>query len=194
MKKFLLILILFVSFTRSYSQDPFINKDSEDAFTGIDLRDSPVTLSPSRLNVGLGAGIDYGGFGGRLTILTSEKLEFFGAVGYNTLGAGFNGGIEYRLKPQSYVCPFFGAMYGYNSVIKVPGGEMYNDVYYGPSWNMGLELWSRKQAGFFNIEIIIPIRSHEFWSDVKKMKNNPDLVMDGAILPVSIGVGYHFAL
>lgn len=137
MKKIAIILILFSTVLDLHSQDL-----------------SSRELIFPRYNIGVGGGIDYGGFGGRFSILTSERLEFFGAIGYNLLGLGLNAGVDYRLLPQSRICPYFGAMYGYNAVIKVTGAKMYNQTYYGPSWNLGLEFWSRRNSSFFNFELI----------------------------------------
>ena len=77
--------------------------------------------SSSRMNIGFGIGRDYGGLGGRLTFLPAERLAVFGAVGYNIVGLGLNGGAYYRISPQKKICPFIGAMYGYNGAIKVTG-------------------------------------------------------------------------
>lgn len=147
-----------------------------------------------RYNIGVGGGIDYGGFGGRISILTSQKLEFFGAMGYNLLGIGLNGGVDWRILPQSRICPYFGAMYGYNVVIKVKGAEKYNHTYYGPSWNLGLEYWSRRFRNFFNFELIIPIRSSEYHNDIKNLKNNKNITFSNEPLPIGISIGYHFLL
>jgi hypothetical protein len=165
--------------------------------TGLDLHCQEFSLEEPifpRCNIGLGGGIDYGGFGGRISILTSQKLEFFGAIGYNLLGIGLNGGVDWRILPQSRICPYFGAMYGYNAVIKVKGAEMYNKTYYGPSWNLGLEFWSRRNKSFFNFELIVPIRSSEYHKDIKDLKNNQNITFSNVPLPFGISIGYHFSL
>lgn len=71
---------------------------------------------------------------------------------------------------------------------------MYNHAYFGPSWNIGIELWTRSSPGFFNLELIVPLRSAEFRTDVRDLKNNPDLVMKDEVLPLAIALGYHFSL
>ena len=177
MKKFALILIFFITVLDLHSQE--------------DLASREPTFP--RYNIGLGGGIDYGGFGGRFTILTSERLEFFGALGYNLLGLGLNAGIDYRLAPKSRICPYFGAMYGYNAVIKITGAEMYNQTYYGPSWNLGLEFWSKRNTNFFNLELLVPMRSSEYHDDIKSLKNNPSITFSSEPLPIAISIGYHFS-
>ena len=147
-----------------------------------------------KYNIGIGGGIDYGGFGGRISLLTSPRLEFFAALGYNLLGLGLNGGVDFRISPMSRICPYFGVMYGYNAVIKVTGAEMYNQIYYGPSWNLGLEFHSRSNNNFFNLEFILPIRSSEYHDDIKNLKNNPNIIFSNEPLPIAISIGYHFSL
>jgi hypothetical protein len=147
-----------------------------------------------KFNIGLGAGIDYGGFGGRATILVAEKLEFFGAIGYNLLTAGFNVGTGYRLIPKSILCPYLGAMYGYNGVIKVEGLDEYNKVYYGPSFSAGLEIWSKRRPTFINLELILPLRSQAYHDAITSLKNNPGIVFTSEPIPIAFSIGFHFIL
>jgi hypothetical protein len=177
MKKFTTLLIL-ITFTilNVHSQDPELSK--------------PVF---PRYNVGFGLGLDYGGFGSRLTVLVSERLEFFGALGYNLLGPGINAGVDLRLLPKSIICPYFGVMYGYNAFVKIKGAEMYNQTYYGPSWNLGFEFWSRRNPNFFNLELLVPIRSTEYHDDIKSLKNNSSINLTSVPPPIAISIGYHFS-
>jgi hypothetical protein len=165
-------------------------------FIGLALHSQdPAVVAPvfPRYNIGFGAGIDYGGFGGRFTVLTSQRLEFFGAVGYNLLGIGLNAGVDLRLMPMSRICPYLGAMYGYNAVIKIIGSEINNQTYYGPSFNLGLEFWNRRNTNFFNIELIVPIRPSDYHNDIKNLKNNPNIILKNEPPPIGISLGYHFA-
>jgi hypothetical protein len=158
-------------------------------------QDTTAVSQPLRkFNIGLGAGMDYGGFGTRITVLASEKLEFFGALGYNILGVGVNAGADLRLAPKSRICPYLGAMYGYNAVIKITGTDIYNQTYYGPTFNFGIEFWSGRKPSFFNLELLLPIRSKEFHDDITSLKNNPAITFKNDLLPIGIGLGFHFAL
>lgn len=147
-----------------------------------------------RFNVGFGGGLDYGGFGTRATLVASKRLEFFGAIGYNLLGAGFNAGADFRLAPKSKFCPYFGLMYGYNAVIKVQGASEYNKTYYGPSLNLGLEIWGQRRPNFLNIELIVPMRSRGFHDDLNNLKNNSSIIFKNDILPIAFSIGYHFSI
>jgi len=146
-----------------------------------------------KMNVGLGAGIDYGGFGGRFTYLPAEKFGLFGALGYNMESVGFNGGILYKFIPEKKVTPTISAMYGYNGVIIVKGASEYNGTYYGPSLSAGVE-WKvgNNPKNYWNLELIIPFRSQEFTDDWDAIKDNPDFDVQNDILPVAFSIGYHF--
>jgi hypothetical protein len=177
MKKSAFVLIFLIALSDLFSQNPY-----------------PVEPLYPRYNIGFGGGIDYGGFGGRFTMLPTQGFEFFGALGYNILGVGANAGVDLRLMPKSRICPYFGAMYGYNAVIKVKGASYYNQTYYGPSWNIGFEFWSRKNPGFFNLELIIPMRSSEYKEDLKSLQNNSSITFSNEPLPIAISIGYHLSL
>ena len=146
-----------------------------------------------RYNIGFGVGLDYGGFGGRFTILPSERIEFFGALGYNILGAGFNLGTDVRLLPKKRICPFAGAMFGYNAVIYIEGMKEYNKTYFGPSLTLGSEFWSLRNPNFFNIEFLLPLRSSNYHDDLNNIRNNPNIVLSNIPLPVAFSIGYHFS-
>ena len=144
------------------------------------------------MNIGLGIGLDYGGIGSRLTFLPSERLAIFAAIGYNIVGLGFNGGAYYRISPQKRVRPFVGAMYGYNGSIKATGNISFKKSYYGPSFAIGTELWSWIRAGYFNLELILPIRSAAYHSDYDNFINQ-GVEFKVPSIPIAFSLGYHFA-
>lgn len=149
----------------------------------------------SRVNMGFGMGLDYGGFGGRLSVLPSKYFSIFGAAGYNLLGLGINGGIQARFMPDKNVCPTFGAMYGYNGVIVIKGAEQYNKTYYGPTFSVGLELKSSKNPkNFYVLELLLPIRPKEFNQDFEDIENNPFIEVESKPLPIGISLGIHFGV
>lgn len=137
--------------------------------------------------------MDYGGFGAKVMILALDRLEFFSAVGYNLLGLGFNGGADFRILPQKRICPYFGAMYGYNAVIKVTGAQTFKHTYYGPSFNLGLEFWSVSKDNFFNLEVLFPARSSEYYKDLSYLKDIQNIKFLSEPTPIGISIGYHFS-
>lgn len=150
-------------------------------------------VTESKTTLGLGMGIDYGGFGGQVNFQINPKVELFGALGYNLDGAGFNAGGKVRLAPKKRVCPTLGAMYGYNGVIVVKGLDNASKTYYGPSFGFGLEVNSRSNDNFWNFGLWLPIRSSEFKDDFDALDSNPEIEISDP-LPVTISVAYHFKL
>lgn len=160
---------------------------------GFTLRAQEVTAENPDKNIGLGVGIDYGGFGGRFTYMPVQKFGLFAAVGYNLVGVGFNGGVTYKFSPAKKVTPTLGAMYGYNGVIKVEDGDEDSETYYGASFSFGVEVKTRGNSGnFWNFEILLPLRSSEFSDDIDRLKDIGYDVTDP--LPIAFSVGYHFGM
>jgi hypothetical protein len=152
-------------------------------------------LPNNSLNFGLGVGIDYGGFGGRLTYLPVPYVAIFGAAGYNLLALGWNAGVQGIFLPYKKITPTLGAMYGYNGVIKIKGADEYNQTYYGPSVSAGMQINSKKRPGnYFNLELILPFRPQEFYDDMDVVKNDPRIEIYSEPLPVAFSIGYHFRL
>jgi len=148
--------------------------------------------TPSIGDFGIGAGLDYGGFGGRLTFLANKAFGFFFGGGYALVGFGYNAGINFRTRPDKKATLFVNMMYGYNAAIVIAGAPQYNKVYYGPSAGVGFMFKPRNNnKNYFAIELIIPFRSYQFDSDYNALKNNPNIKI-GPIIPVAFSFGYHF--
>jgi len=152
-----------------------------------------VTSSDSKVNIGLGMGLDYGGIGGRLTFVPAKNLALFGSLGYNFLEAGYNVGATFRMLPEKRVCPTLSAMYGYNAVIVIENADKYSKTYYGPSFSFGLEVKSRnKPNNFWNVELLVPLRSSEYHNDIDEIKDNDNIELKSEPLPIAISFGYHW--
>jgi hypothetical protein len=146
------------------------------------------------ISVGIGLGLDYGGIGGKLAFVPTPNVALFGSIGYNFNGAGYNGGIIFRMKPDGKVCPYLTGMYGYNAVIVVDGLDEANKTYYGPSFGGGIELHRRDKPNYWNFGLLFPVRSKEYRDDMEALKNNPNIEFTNTLLPFTISVGYHFAI
>ena len=166
---------------------------AQEFFTGIGKApDKSFTNLSSVINIGMGAGIDYGGFGTRINYIPTDRLEFFGGIGYNLVNAGFSGGIEYLIFRKSKVRPYIGAMYGYNAVLMAEGPGVKKRTFYGPSWNIGLEIWEPNSSGFCNVELILPIKSPDFYESMSYLKKNSRVEWKYVLPPIGLGFGYHF--
>jgi hypothetical protein len=119
-------------------------------------------------------------------------VALFGAIGYNLNGAGYNGGLVFRVLPDKKVCPYVTGMYGYNAVIVIEGLSERNKTYFGPSLGGGIELRMRNR-NFWNFGLLFPFRSAEFRDDFDDLKNNPSIEITEP-LPVQISVGYHLRI
>lgn len=152
-----------------------------------------VPEAESKMNLGLGIGLDYGGIGGRVTFLPLQRLALFGGIGYALVDFGYNVGAQFRFAPDKTVCPTFGVMYGYNGVIKVQGATKYDKVYYGPSISGGIEIHFGGRDNFMNIELVLPFRSDEFNNDWDFIKQQSNISVESDPLPLAFSIGYHFA-
>jgi hypothetical protein len=141
----------------------------------------------SIFNLGLGMGLDYGGFGTRVTAFPKSTYGFFSGVGYNVAGIGFNGGGIVRM-PNSRFCPYFIGMYGYNAVLIVQNNLNLSKAYYGPTFGLGVEMRNPDLNSFASVDLLVPIRSDEFENKAKGgglvFKNGPSKIL--------ISFGYHF--
>lgn len=147
-----------------------------------------------RSNIGIGAGLDYGGLGLRYTYMATPKFGFFGSAGYVLVGLGYNFGLNYKFSPQNRVTPYVTGMYGYNAVIQVKGASQFDAIYYGPSFGFGVEVRRRNNPkNFWNFALIVPIRSSEYKDDVDYLMDNPDIEMTEA-LPIAFSIGFHFGV
>ena len=173
------LLILFLLISRCAVGQTFPDQGKDIHFPGI--------------NLGIGGGQDYGGAGFRMTVVASQKVEFFGAAGLNLLGIGLNGGAGLRLRPKSSVCPYAGAMYGYNAIIKISNQSDYNKTYYGPTFNLGSEFWIPKSTDFFNLEILVPVRSSKYSDDYDYLTKKLGYRLKKAS-PVVMSLGIHFTI
>lgn len=150
------------------------------------------TEQTSSFNLGVGIGIDYGGFGLKGVFLPSPRMGLFAGLGYNLLNAGYNVGAEYHFVPGKMICPTLLAMYGYNGVIIVDGTSQYNGTYYGPSIGFGLEVKSKKHPrNFLSFELLFPFREQAYTDAINALKNSPGIQIKSEPWPVAFSFGYH---
>jgi hypothetical protein len=147
----------------------------------------------SYFRFGAGVGIDYGGFGGRLTILPDKHVGLFLAGGYAIVGFGYNVGVMLKTSPDKRVSPYFSAMYGYNAAIAIAGASQYNKLYYGFSLGGGVHLLSRRNPkNYWLFGLVLAFRPSEFDRDFNALQSSSTIVGLTKPLPVNLSVGYHF--
>jgi hypothetical protein len=147
-----------------------------------------------KLSIGLGAGLDFGGFGGNVIYYPIQNVGLFGGVGYALAGAGYNVGLKYRYipkKPTSKIDPYGMIMYGYNAAIAVLNANQYNKLFFGPTLGVGID-FNRKpmNKGYWSFALLIPIRNSEVNEYIDDLENNHGAEFQNRLFPVGISVGY----
>lgn len=157
------------------------------------------TNSPvDQFAIGLGAGLDHGGFGGNLTFYPMKSLGIFGGVGYALAGVGFNAGVKYRYIPKkadARVRPFALAMYGYNAAVVVLNASQYNKMFYGPTLGAGIDLLGKAQRrGYWSFGVFVPIRKAEVKEYMEDLENSLGVDFSNTLFPVAVSIGYRFII
>jgi hypothetical protein len=135
-------------------------------------------------NLGVGAGLDYGGIiGTRVTVFPHSMFGVFGGLGYNLAGVGYNVGGIIRFS-ESRICPYVMGMYGYNAVINS------TKVYYGATFGMGMEIRNSRGNRFFSAGLLLPFHSEAFQNDINAVKSSGGVFTNEA--KIGISLGYHF--
>jgi len=156
----------------------------------------PPAEIPHHFDFGIGLGLDYGGLlGVQFGYAPVKHLTLFAAGGYNIVGFGWQTGVKGLIigKTENHVArPYGMAMFGINSVIIVEGANEYNEAYLGFTLGAGIELrFGGKKKNGFDIALVVPIRSQEFWDDWNYIKNNPAFEVASNPAPIGISMGFH---
>lgn len=130
---------------------------------------------------GFGLGLEYGGLGTKLTLLTDKPVGLFAGLGYNLNELGYNVGLDFKFTPRRSATAYLTAMYGYNAVIV--GGEN-EKTYYGFSVGMGVKLVGKyRQKNYTSLAFLVPFRDKEFIEYGKLTKQ--------FVFPVLFSIGYN---
>lgn len=132
---------------------------------------------------GIGAGLDYGGFGFKVEFLPVKNIGVFAGAGLNIDELGYNGGLSLKLISRKISTPTLLAMYGYNAVliVKSPfGGTAFSETYYGFSAGAGYNFNVGKNDNIISLAVLVPFRSKEFDKKYREYKDagytfNPDI-------------------
>ena len=147
-----------------------------------------------KTTLGIGLGLPYGGIGFNVGNNISKGLNLFGGIGYQLAGVGYNFGLIKSFPTNVQTEFYLAGMYGTNAVIVVDGASEFDKLYTGASFGLGVKINSVKTEGnFWNLGLLVPIRSQEFKDDEEALRNNPDIILQD-ILPFTIVVGYNFTL
>ena len=161
-------------------------------------RRKPIPVSyANRTFIGLGMGLDYGGFGMNVMYNLTNSFGAYIGAGYAFAGMGVNGGLIMRLvpkKPENRVAPFITGMYGYNAAIAVENRSEFNKMFYGPSAGIGIEVRARSpKVRCWSFAVLIPLRSSDVQNYIDDLKNNHNIEFQNDFSPVLISLGYKFS-
>ena len=85
-------------------------------------------------------------------------------------------------------------VYGVNGVTKVTGLKGYDKLFYGLTPGIGCEFrFGRWKGQGLNLDIGVPLRSPEFFDQINRMKNDPQISKMSEVFPVTFSIGYHAA-
>ncbi|MCU0377385.1 MAG: hypothetical protein MUC78_03920 [Bacteroidales bacterium] len=159
---------------------------------------APAPMVYDKVNLGIGGGLDYGGFGADLMFYPHQSVGLFAGAGYAIAGFGFNAGVKYRFIPKkqpSGIAPYAMAMYGYNAAIAVADASQFNKLFYGPTFGAGLDFGLRPgKRGYWSVALLVPIRSSEAKEYVEDLEENEGVEFSIGLLPVAFSIGYRFIL
>jgi hypothetical protein len=153
-----------------------------------------ISQVPGKFNAGVGAGLDYGGFGAQFSFLPVDRVSLFGGLGYNLNSLGYNVGVQLNFPNEKRINFHVTGMYGYDAVLIVKGSvSTTKETYYGPGLGAGIILKSRKsEKSFWKFEVIYPFRSDSFHNDIDDLKSMGYDVKEP--WPVAFSFGYHISL
>ncbi len=145
-------------------------------------------------DVGIGAGIDYGGFGIQLN-------QFFwpiclvGGYGYNNVYFLPFGGVKYyfsTIQNKIKYALYIKVIYGYNAVIIIKDGP--KDFYCGFTPGIGTDIrFGKKKWYGLNFDLNFPVRTKKYKRDYDNFKITYSN-FNQTTLPIAISIGIQFSL
>jgi len=169
------------------------------SFVTIQAKAQQSAFAQQQLNpvsAGVGVGLEYGGLGANVTFYPQRNIGVFGAAGYAIAGIGYNVGAKLRLvsvKNPHRAVPYFTAMYGYNAAVAVLDNMTYSKFFYGPSFGVGVNLYSRRpRSGYWSLAVLAPVRSPDVNNYINTLKTDDNINFTQTLIPVTVSVGYMF--
>lgn len=150
--------------------------------------------SRTKVHFGIGAGLDYGGFGGRVEARPFPHLGGFLGFGYNLHKLGYNIGLRGYYPSGRRVEPFLTAMWGYNAVILIQNARQYSKTYYGPTAGGGIDVRVGRDKNKFSFGMLLPIRNEEFAADHYRLLHDGNVKVEQDVLPFAFSAGFNFIL
>lgn len=150
------------------------------------------------ISLGLGIGLDYGGFGVNALYCPHENLGLYAGLGYALAGTGVNAGMKLRFVPRTQKTRLSGfglLMYGYNAAIVVMDDSEHNKLFYGPSAGVGID-YRRKHAGkgYWSFALLLPFRNASVGEYMDELETKHNIQFENELIPVGVSIGYRFVI
>jgi len=153
----------------------------------------PKEIDFTRVYVGIGTGLDFGGIGLNVMSMVTEHIGLFSAIGYNLSNIGLNGGVRLYTNDQlAKWRPYFSAMYGYNAVYIIPDAVNFNRTFYGATFGLGVDL-KNSRSNFWTFALQVPFRSYDAF-EYKTYLEDSNIEISRDFLPFTISIGYRIAI
>ncbi len=199
MKPLSAFLVLIFAFSLMANAGEMTRKDKKKKIVVID----PTAGSLYWSGIGVGAGMDYGGFGANYTGYVTKNVGIFAGAGYAYAGFGYNFGLKLRMVPKKEepkVFPFAMGMWGYNSAftsndLTVSNGESLSKVFQGFTVGIGTDYRAKTSSrGYWSVAVLVPFHS----SDATYYKSWLEDHVPGKyqiwVHSVGFSLGYHYIL
>ena len=151
-----------------------------------------------KIAVGIGAGYDFGGYGGNLILYPQRNIGVFGGVGYTPAGVGYNAGIKLRLVTDNYsstIVPFVTGMYGYYAIAAPKGYGYFNKIFYGYTVGGGVDYRpNNAKLGYLTATIFVPLRTNAAKYYIDNLNNFQSISYSHKLHAISASIGYKFIL
>ncbi len=161
---------------------------------------SNAQVKSNKTELGVGIGINYGGYGVSISHEPIKNVSFAIHGGYNLLNLNAGLGLNFFWLPANKkIRPNFKIVYGYNGLIFAKGDniltEKYNKSYYGPSIGIGFAFrYGDKNQNGVDLDLFLPFRSKAFYNDIEKIKNDKQVVLLHEPMIVCFSVSFHLGL
>ncbi|HLZ15981.1 MAG TPA: hypothetical protein VKQ08_03030 [Cyclobacteriaceae bacterium] len=144
------------------------------------------------ISLGLGAGLDYGGFGVNVLAYPHYNIGVFAGAGYALAGFGSNAGLKLRTGTSDLPKGlYFLGMYGYNTAVAVRNSNFDSKIFYGMTFGAGFDLRPRA-SGYWSFALLIPVRGPEADVYINGLKSQ-GIQFNNTLLPLAVSAGFRFA-
>jgi hypothetical protein len=151
-----------------------------------------------KLTIGVGAGYDFGGYGGNAIYYVERSIGLFAGVGYAIAGVGVNAGVKLRVltsRSTTLITPFIIGMYGYYAQASPKDFAIYNKIFYGYTAGAGLDYRPRhSKFGYITATILVPFRTDDAQRYINDLATRRGLNYKNNLRSVTASIGYKFML